>query len=526
VVTNYSIVEVFVKKVLFILMVTATLMYSCSHESPTKAPMVQGSILLNPLAVSLVPGGTETVTICATKTGGVPDNCTFNVSNPNVAAVTLSDSTLHITGLNYGTTDINITSLGGLDRTLPVHVYNPNVLETNDLLVTFVDNYSPVRWADWGSGGSNDGSFYHPVTTDGFRALGSLGLGPDGYPNPNGAYAMMVVKAKPGHENALAEPVDYHLIYYDHGSGADMYGSFWRPIPPPGYVAMGTVVANNTWNRPSLSDVVCVREDLAMIAESGTFIYNDVGTGADMFLSCWKIDQPATGPHDLAYLTTGTFVAVDNWDQPSVDPAMYVLKLDLPTLYEAPYQSYVPRLTGYDSPPDETAPMMAKAMLVPCTIVNDPLYNGNIGWRVANSPMYRLERYVYYKKLYHNHNQTSETQTNSVTITSGVTTEQSNSVWTETGVSLSVEAGVSIEAVSGKVTATISQSFGYETQTSVTELTQSEISSSINTAPGKAAALWQQYNRYILYRHNGTQLEPVSSWEFGIESYVTDEYPH
>jgi len=304
-----------------------------------------------------------------------------------------------------------------------------------------------------------------------------------------------------------------------------MFGSFWRPIPPEGYVALGTVVANNTWNQPSLSDVVCVRSDLTITAEAGAFIYDDRGTGAYMFLSCWKIDQPTCGPHDYAYLAPGTFVGVSNWNSPSVNPMLNVLNVELPMLAEAPYQSFVPKLTGYDVPPEETVPMMGKAMLVPCTIVNDLLYANNIGWRVANSPLYRLERHVYYKLLYHNYNQTSEMQTNSVTIRSGVTTTESQSYWEETAVSLSVEAGVSIEFFSSKVTATVSQTFGYSSQTSVSELQEIERSSSINTPPGKAAALWQQYNRYILKRHNGTTFEPVSAWEFGINSYVTDEYP-
>jgi hypothetical protein len=195
-------------------------------------------------------------------------------------------------------------------------------------------------------------------------------------------------------------------------------------------------------------------------------------------------------------------------------------------LAEAPYQSFVPELTSYDTPAAETVPTLSKAMLAPCTIVNDPAYSGvgDIHWRVANSPLYRLERQVYYKLLYHNHNRTGAEQTNSVTIRSGITTTESERIWNETQISVSVEMGLSVKAFNGKVTGTFSRRFGYETQTSVAELQETEISTSINTLPNRAAACWQKYNRYVLYRHDGTDLVPVTSWEFGIDSYVVDDY--
>jgi len=86
---------------------------------------------------------------------------------------------------------------------------------------------------------------------------------------------------------------------------------------------------------------------------------------------------------------------------------------------------------------------------------------------------------VYYRLLYHNYNQTSETQTNSVTITSGITTTEANRVWNETAISLSVEAGVSIKFVEAKVTATVSRTMGYETETSISELKEKSIATSI-----------------------------------------------
>jgi len=41
---------------------------------------------------------------------------------------------------------------------------------------------------------------------------------------------------------ALARPVRYEAIWTDSGSGSDRDGAFWRPIPPAGYTCLGVVV--------------------------------------------------------------------------------------------------------------------------------------------------------------------------------------------------------------------------------------------------------------------------------------------
>ena len=181
-------------------------------------------------------------------------------------------------------------------------------------------------------------------------------------------------------------------------------------------------------------------------------------------------------------------------------------------------------LESHLSPPPETPPHFARALLVPCTAVRDAAYDDDLPWRIAHSPFYRLDRLVYYKLLYHNYNQTSEVQTNSITMRSGVSTSESETFRDETGIEIGFEAGVSLSVFSAKVTTTVSQAFGYERQTSVSTLDEKEIHCAINTAPGTSAALWQEFNRYVLYRHEGTRLVAVTAWEFGMDSFVTDEY--
>lgn len=508
---------------LFLISFSLFLFNNCSEDNPTQPePQADNSdILVSCLNVALVEGGSQTICVTACDKNGNPESFNVTSGNSGIASVLRLDSTFIVTGVSNGNTIITVTSNSNKSKDIPVMIYNPQILETDELLITFSQTFN-YRWNDAGSGGTYDGSFYHPVTTDGFYPLGSLGF--SGYYNPNGLLGVMVVKAKPG-SDAIAFPVDYEFIYNDAGSGANDDGSFWNPIPPDGYKAMGTV-AQTGYGAPSIYDVVCIREDLTIPGEVNNCIWYDVGTGATLFLSTWLTEPPVAGPHDNAFLSTGTFVGCSNWSKPTTHPAMNVLNIKLPMLAETPYQQYAPTLTGFDPPPDETVPILAREMLVPCTIVKDPLYSNNYMWRVSNSPFYRLERQVFYKLLYHNHNQTSIQQHNSYTRRYGVSTQESNEFWSETSISVTVEAGISIKIFDAKVSTTVSKSFGYATQTSVSELEESEYESGVDVLPGKAVAIWQRWNRYVLKRHNGTSIEPVKAWEFGINSFITDEYPN
>lgn len=501
----------------------------CS-DSPTE-PDKKGNgtgdlgILSSLISVAVIPGGSETIIITAITEDGSPDTYSASIDDEAIATITQIDSAVEVTGVDFGQATLTITSGSGSTKGIPVQVYDHRVLDCGELQISFVDTYEYVARA---SGHENYAQFYHPVVPEGYHALGSLGF--PGQGDADGKYAMMVVKQDDG-SDALAAPIGYERIEYV------MYCippvcfdslNFWYPIPPEGYYSLGTVVKQGQ-ERPSLSDVVCVREDLTTAGSLGSrFIYDHVDYRGEYY-SCWEIEPPETGPHEMAYLHTGTFTASRSWHMMYPEDTKYrmVLKVDLPMLAEAPTQAYIPQMESYDSPPEVTVPLMSKVMLVPCTIVNDLNYTDQISWRVANSPFYRLERQVFYKLLYHNYNQTSETQTNEYTIRSGVTTEQSDKFYNETSISVTAEVGLNIDCFSGKVSTTVSRKLGYEQLRSIKELEQTYISSSINTAPGKAAALWQKHTRLVLMRHNGTTLELVGEpLEFGIESYVTDEYPN
>jgi hypothetical protein len=492
------ILEAQMKYLLPFLTVAFMLLLGCSKDNPTQPPAGQASLLLSKLVVSVIPGARDTITISSSDPNGAYSECTISNSNSSVASCTIADSTLQITGISVGTTDLTITNDDGNSCILPVEIYDKNVVVTDELIVTYTDQFTPLGggWWDWDK--------WEPVTPEGFYALGSfMWLRADS--DPNGVAAVMVVKAKPG-SDAIAFTDSFQSL------GGNL-ANFWLPIPPSGYKAMGMVAG------PPPESLACIREDLTIAGETDSAAY----VHSNSVYSIWLIEQPIAGAHEKTFMAQGTFIFVPGTDAPIDHPAANILKVDLPMLPEADFQNFAPRLTSLNQPMDQTQPMMGKGMLVPFSVIKD-LVN-NTGWQVTNSPTYRLEREVYYKKIYWNYNQTSQLQTNSVELVSGISTTQSEQISGEIGLSLSWEAGCNIELYSAKVTTTVSVKFGYERMTSITELQEKHVTTSINTPPGKAAALWQRFNRFTLYRHNGTALEPVGSYEVGIDSYVTDEYP-
>lgn len=515
------------KQVIFgltvLLLFLAGVIFHGCEKSPTESQSEskdQSELLVGTLSIAMVPGGTQTVAVTVKDKNNDRESFEVICENEQIALVTSTDTSFTVTGVSYGSSKILVTTNSGKTKEIPVKIYNSQILETDELLITFSQTFEAR--GHYSGYQTSPGSFWHPVTSNGFHALGSISL--NYYSNPDGKEAVMVVKAKEG-SNALAYPESY--IKRHQGS----FGTCWQPVPPAGYVAMGMVASASFGTAPPLHDVVCIREDLVIAGAPGDIIWK-IGSSSDLSFVSWKIEPPNTGPHDYAYLSPGTFLAEgslyngpDDLIPPSVHPVMNVLKVNLPMLTETPYQQYVPKLAGYDPPPDVTVPILARSMLVPCTVVNDPFYAGDQPLRIKNSPFYVLERQVFYKLKYHYYNQTSIVQHNSYTRTYGVTTTESQEFWNETGISVTAEGGVSIGIFTAKVASTVSTSLGYSTMTSVAELQQDEFESGVDVPPGKAVAIWQRYNRFVLKRHNGTSLEAVKAWEFGINSFVVDEYP-
>ena len=459
----------------------------------------------------MVPGGIETVTVSSKDPNGAYSECNAASDNPGIASVALSDSVIQITGINFGTANVTITNAAGQSCILPVQVYDQFTYDTGELLIAYTSDFyagpksRTTYWSSW-----------KPIAPNGFYTLGYYAKTDTAYPSD----AMVVVKAKPG-SDAIALSTSYaavKTVFIDVN-----YGSLtsWRPIAPQGYVAMGMLLTRGSPAPTPTEQVACIREDLTIAAALDSAILYLPG---DAYI--WPISQPLADAHANLYLVpNGTFIFVDDGlSNPESDPSVKILNVQLPTLPEAPDQNIIPTLTSLDPPVEVTQPMLGRCLLAPFSVITDAVHD--IAWKLDNSPTYVVQRETYYKLMYFNYNQTSELQTNSYTIISGITTTESETFRASVGISIGAEVGVALSSIAvAKVTASVSYELGYERMTGISELQQREVTTSINTPPGKAAALWQKFTRFTIHRHLPFGLETVDSKEVGIDSYVTDEYP-
>jgi len=135
---------------------------------------------------------------------------------------------------------------------------------------------------DRGSGADNDFSAWRPegLRNDGWYRLGDLGL-PNYGPAPTNG---LLVKA-PG--DILVPPYDYNLIWKDSGSGGNMDGSFWEPIPPTGYTCLGHVAQPNH-GKPSTDLIRCIKTSYVTDADK-LWLWTDAGSGAYWDVSVYQV---------------------------------------------------------------------------------------------------------------------------------------------------------------------------------------------------------------------------------------------
>ncbi len=472
--------------------------------------------------VSVQVGEQATLPFTACKPDGSPDGISAVCSN-GCAAVTVNPGvSIVVQGMEIGETTVTMSSDCALEKTVLIRVYDPKALMVSGLAVTYTNHFE-WRWNDKGSGMSHDGEFFHPIAPAGYYPLGSVGNPAYISAENLGKQLAAIVVKQIGDSGALAAPTDYTKIW---SATFDVSGSFWLPVAPEGYVALGVVVKTGTDAKPGLDEVRCVRSDLAADAKAGASAWWwNVPINYPQFAS-WQTDPP-TDPNapGKAFLKAGTIFAISgSTSAPPSDPALHILNLKLPLSTDLNDSTFAPVLDGYDEPPTTTDLYLSKVIDVPFPLVVDNAHD--LSWKVANSPIYRIRREEYYNNQYFYNNRYGSTPiTHTVTDTVGISETDSETYRVTVGIKISATSGCSL--IGGGVTVELSFEFGYETTSSTTVFQERSVSQEVIIAPGTAGCLWEKATRFTLARNNGGWEDVQgSAREISIESFVKGEYPH
>ena len=149
-------------------------------------------------------------------------------------------------------------------------------------------------WKDSGSGANMDFSVYRPINMPfDYRSLGDV-------PVRAHSYRRIGFIGKEIRSDAFEDPRYFYPIWDDRGSGAYWDVTFYRPICPSGYVALGDVAVRSHDAFPNQSDAVCVKRDYVVVG-NWKFIWNDRGSGADRDVSVYQaVSRDSQGVEVLA----------------------------------------------------------------------------------------------------------------------------------------------------------------------------------------------------------------------------------
>lgn len=124
-------------------------------------------------------------------------------------------------------------------------------------------------WSTRGTNAPQPAAFYRPVPAADYFVIGDYGqanLDP-----PLGTIVTVTeIDANPN-DPMLKPPDDYRLVW--NGTPFGINGSFWQPVAPPNFVALGWVASFST-NRPVLGNYRCLRFDQVKTGSLGALIWS------------------------------------------------------------------------------------------------------------------------------------------------------------------------------------------------------------------------------------------------------------
>ncbi|MFJ2467052.1 Vps62-related protein [Pseudomonas sp. NPDC087615] len=283
-------------------------------------------------------------------------------------------------------------------------------IKIDNLLINFTTEFLRV----WDTAGlrTKPAAFWHPTPAPdllpGYFPLGDVAA--VGHGNINGKRVVVVAReadtpsADPSKGKALRRPDDFELIWKDAGSRSKRDLSIWRPIPPEGYVALGSVCSNDH-EKPSFNAVRCVRADLVIASATSEPAWNDKGSGARQSISAWHAVPPTAATGEI-HLAPGTFVGFSGYTKPE-NFLVYSLRMQIPITVNP--KPAAPLLCGEVPTQPEAPDQPTYIARLPWFTIKDPLLSPLE--QLSGSPFYLLERTDQYLLVGHAHNTENESRT-------------------------------------------------------------------------------------------------------------------
>lgn len=177
----------------------------------------------------------------------------------------------------------------------------------NPIELAYTNQYEPV-WNDAGSGAIFNCTIYKPKL-EGYFNLGFTTIGPAQEEPIGGIGARAALMARPLQPGVVVPPDSYRWIGDDHNSGAHLDCSWWTPVPPAGFVALGSAFVGSHDTPPERDAISCVREDLVAPGKSGKMVYSDRGSAASHDLEIFEVYPDSPGSLQVgASVVAGEYV--------------------------------------------------------------------------------------------------------------------------------------------------------------------------------------------------------------------------
>jgi len=158
-------------------------------------------------------------------------------------------------------------------------------------------------YSDAGTGSDDDLHVWRPLLIDNneYRVVYTATNGP-----PPNFQVLVMTQGGMYHGNpALAAPKHFECKWTDKSTGGDTDGSFWKAIPPTGYVALSDVAVHmsNYGLKPGVtkpaheidSKFMCVQIGLCRRHELGSIMWTDAGSGGTYDGAIWRIRGGSAG---------------------------------------------------------------------------------------------------------------------------------------------------------------------------------------------------------------------------------------